>query len=88
MDRPDSRRVLDSLIVLKQMDPKRIFLGLALDEGNADYIASTKQKKREEKRREARERDKTIYLVIFSLILFPTPCPFLSGLFIICPLNS
>lgn len=52
MDRPDSRMVLDNLIMVKQMGPKGILLGLALDEGNADYLADTKQKKREVKRRE------------------------------------
>jgi hypothetical protein len=78
MDRPDSRSVLDNLIMVKQMDPKTIFLRLALDEGNADYLDDTRQKKRKE-RDEKEENDINLYTwSIFSVILFPTPLPFLN----------
>lgn len=78
MDRPDSRRVLDNLIMVKQINPMRIFLGLALDEGNADYLADT-EKKRDEKE----EKDTNLYTWIFSVIFSRPPCSFWTGLFII-----
>lgn len=71
MDRPDSRRVLDNLIMVKQINPMRIFLGLALDEGNADYLADT-EKKRDEKE----EKDTNLYTWIFSVIFSRPPCSF------------
>lgn len=56
-------------LLVKQMDPKRIFFDLTLDEGNTDYLADPKQKKRKEKGQEGREPWKDTNLYTWSSFL-------------------
>lgn len=60
---PDSRRVLDNLIMVKQMGPKGILLRLALDEGMPIILLIPNRRKG--KKRDDKE-EKTINLYTWS----------------------